>query len=90
MAKEVEILKVANKSSVNGVAGSITKILEMGKIAEVHVIGAGALNQAYKASARASGNLAMTGKSLVIRPGFGGIEIDGDERTFLKMIIDVL
>jgi stage V sporulation protein S len=77
-------IKVASKSNVKSVAGSITKTLEDGNIAEVTTIGAGSLNQATKAIAMARGFIANKGKDAVVRPGFGDTTIDGEERTVIK------
>ncbi len=82
------ILKVSTKSKPNALAGAIAgKIREEGK-AEVQTIGAGALNQAIKAVAIARGFVASSGVDLVCIPAFVDIEIDGEERTAIKLIID--
>ena len=50
--------------------------------------GAGALNQAVKAVAIARGFVAPSGIDLVCVPAFADIEIDGEERTAIKLIIE--
>ena len=47
--KELMILKIRNESNPNSVAGAIAALLREGKEIELHVVGAGAVNQAVKA-----------------------------------------
>lgn len=83
----MEILKVAAKSNPNSVAGALAGVIrEKGK-AEMQTIGAGALNQAIKAVAIARGFVAPSGIDLVCIPAFVDIEIDGEERTAIKLIV---
>ena len=49
---------------------------------------AGATNQAVKSIAIARGYLAPTGIDLICIPAFANVEIDGIERTAIKMIIE--
>jgi hypothetical protein len=51
-------------------------------------IGAGALNQAIKAIAIARGFVAPGGVDLICIPAFCDIEIDGEERTAIKLIVE--
>ena len=81
-------LKVSAKSNPNKVAGAIAgAVKEEGKV-EIQTIGAGSLNQAVKALAIARGFLAPSGINLIMKPGFQDIEIDGEERTAIKMIVE--
>ncbi|ADK14398.1 stage V sporulation protein S [Clostridium ljungdahlii] len=79
----MEVLKVSTKSSPNSVAG----VLRERGAAEIQAIGAGALNQAVKAVAIARGFVAPSGIDLICIPAFTDIEIDGEERTAIKLII---
>ena len=54
---------------------------------EIQVIGAGASNQAIKAIAIARGFVAPSGINLISIPAFTTIEINGKERTAIKLII---
>jgi len=82
------LLKVSAKSSPNKVAGALAgTIREQGK-AELQTVGAGALNQAIKAIAIARGFVAPGGINLICIPAFIDIEIDGEERTAIKLIIE--
>ena len=49
---------------------------------------AGALNQAIKGIAIARGFVAPSGKNLVCTPAFIDINIDGEERTAIKLIVE--
>ena len=84
----MEILKVSSKSNPNSVAGALANIFkERGKI-EIQAIGAGALNQAIKSIIICRGFLAPSGKNLTIVPAFSDIQIDGEERTAIKLLIE--
>ncbi len=85
--EEVEILKVAANSSPNSVAGALAGVLRENGKAELQAIGAGALNQAVKAVAIARGFVAPSGIDLICIPAFTDIEIDGEERTAIKLIV---
>jgi stage V sporulation protein S len=63
-------------------------IVRQGGTAEVQVVGAGALNQAIKAVAIARGFVADTGLDLVCVPAFSEVEIDGEKRTALRLMVD--
>lgn len=81
-------LKVGTQSDPNKVAGSIAgTIREQGK-AVVQTIGAGALNQAIKAIAIARGFLVPAGIDLVCYPTFVDVDIDGSERTAIRLFLE--
>ena len=83
----MEILKVSAKSNPNSVAGALAGVIrERGK-AEMQAIGAGAINQAIKAVAISRGFVAPSGIDLVCVPAFVDVQIDGEERTAIKLII---
>ena len=85
----MEILKVSAKSSPNSIAGALAGVLRESKDceAEIQAIGAGALNQAVKAVAIARGFIAPQGIDLVCIPAFMDVEIDGQERTAIKLLV---
>jgi stage V sporulation protein S len=56
--------------------------------AEVQAIGASAVNQAIKAVAIARSYLTLDGIDIVCIPEFVEIDIDGQERTALKLVIE--
>lgn len=76
-------IKVSSKSPVSSLSGSIVMSTEEGVDVEVRAVGAGAVNQMYKAIASARGILASKGKDLYIKPGFDEINENGVERTVM-------
>lgn len=84
----MEILKVSAKSNPNSVAGALAGVLRERGGAEIQAIGAGALNQAVKAVAIARGFVAPSGVDLICIPAFTDIQIDGEERTAIKLIVE--
>ena len=83
----MDVLKVSSKSKPNSV-GALANAFKDKQGVEIQAIGAGALNQAIKAIAIARGYVAPTGKDLICVPAFSDIEIDGEERTAIKLIIE--
>lgn len=81
------MLKVSSKSTPNSVAGAIAGVVRESGSVEVQVVGAGALNQAIKALAIARGYVAAGGIDLVCVPNFADIEIDGERRTAIRLVI---
>ena len=84
----MEVLKVSARSNPNSVAGALAGVLREQGGAEIQAIGAGALNQAVKAVAIARGFVAPAGVDLICIPAFTDIEIDGEERTAIKLIVE--
>ena len=56
--------------------------------AEMQAIGAGALNQAIKAVAIARGFVAPTGVDLVCVPAFAEVQVEGEDRTGIKIVVE--
>ena len=83
-----ELLKVSAQSNPNSVAGALAGAIREEGRAEMQAIGAGALNQAVKAIAIARGYVAPSGIDLICIPGFVDIEIDGEERTAIKLVVE--
>lgn len=84
----MEVLKVSSKSNPNSVAGALARVLREKGSAEIQAIGAGALNQAIKSIAIARGFVAPSGLDLICVPAFTDIEIDGEQKTAIKLIIE--
>jgi len=84
----MEVLKVASTSDVNAVAGAIAGALEKDRVVEAHAIGAGAVNQAVKAIAIAKRFIERRGGEIKVIPGFMDLEIDGEEKTGIRFIIE--
>ncbi len=83
-----EMLRVSAKSTPNSVAGALAGVIRQHGAAEVQAIGAGALNQAIKAVAIARGFLAPSGVDLICVPAFTDVQIDGELRTAIKLIVE--
>ncbi|MCT4611790.1 MAG: stage V sporulation protein S [Clostridia bacterium] len=83
----MEVLKVASKSNPNSVAGALANTVRENGEAELQAVGAGALNQAMKAIIIARGYVAPSGIDLICIPAFTNIEIFGEEKTAIKLII---
>ncbi|MBW3557612.1 MAG: stage V sporulation protein S [Actinobacteria bacterium] len=84
----MEVLKVSSKSNPNSCAGALAGVLRQTGAVEVQVVGAGALNQAIKAVAIARGFVAPSGMDLVCVPTFADIEIDGENRTAIRLLVE--
>lgn len=83
----MEVLRVSSKSNPNSVAGALAGVIRERGMAEIQVIGAGALNQAIKAIAIARGFIAPSGIDLVCVPAFTDVQINGEERTAIKIAV---
>ena len=55
----------------------------------VQGIGAGAVNQALKSIAVARGYVAPSGMDLVCIPAFSSVEVDGESKTAMKLIVEI-
>ena len=84
----MEVLKVSSKSNPNSVAGALAGVIREHGSAEIQAVGAGAINQSIKAIAIARGFVSPSGIDLICIPAFTDIEIDGEERTAIKLIIE--
>lgn len=82
-----EVLKVAADSKPKAVAGALAAVLREKGTVELQAIGAGAVNQAVKAIAIARGFVAPNGMDLVAIPAFTKVEIEGEERTAIKFLV---
>jgi len=85
---DASVFKVSAKSNPSSVAGALAGALRERGRAELQAIGAGAINQAIKAIAIARGYVAPGGMDLVCVPAFIDIQIDGEERTAIKLIVE--
>ena len=84
----MSVIKVSARSRTASVAGAIAGVVrEVGR-AEVQAIGAGAVNQAVKAIAIATGYLDEEDVHIVCVPSFVDVHIDGQERTAIKILVE--
>jgi stage V sporulation protein S len=84
----MEVFKVSARSNPSSVAGALAGALRERGRAELQAIGAGAINQAVKAVAIARGYVAPGGMDLVCIPAFIDLDIEGEERTAIKLIVE--
>ncbi len=84
----MDILKVSAQSKPKSVAGALAAVLREKGGVEVQAVGAGAVNQAVKGIAIARGYVAPNGIDLVCIPAFAEVQINGEDRTALRFIIE--
>ena len=84
----MEVLKVSSNSDPKSVAGALAAVLREENKAEIQAIGAGAVNQAVKAIAISRGYVAPNGMDLIMIPAFTEIEIDDEERTAIRFVVE--
>ena len=81
-------LKVSSKSDPKAVAGALAAVLREKKTVILQAVGAGAVNQTVKAIAISRGYVAPNGMDLIMIPAFTEIEINGEERTALRFLVE--
>ena len=84
----MDVVKISSKSNPNSCAGALAGVLRSTGVVEVQVVGAGALNQAIKAVAIARGFVVDSGIDLICVPTFADIEIDGESRTAIRLLVE--
>ncbi len=84
----MEILRVASSSSPKSVAGAIAAVIEQDQKVVLLAVGAGAVNQAVKSIAVTRGYVAPKGIELSTMIAFAKIDIDGNEKTAIKFLIE--
>ena len=82
------VLKVSAQSNPNSVAGALAGVMREKPNCELQAIGAGATNQAIKAIAIARSYLQTAGIDLVCIPEFTDVEIDGNVRTAIRLLVE--
>lgn len=90
-SEETKKIMVKGSSPVRELAGSIVKCYESGeKNIELRAIGAGSVNQMFKALATARSIFAQKGLDLCIRPGYDEVEVEEGKRTVMvaRLVID--
>lgn len=91
--KDVVTLRVAGTTNVKSLSGSISHVLKGDgetppKNVELLAIGASSCSQALKGVAISSGHLATYGGTVKMRVGFKMVEINGEERTVMRMLVE--
>lgn len=82
-----DILKVSADSKPKAVAGAAAAVLREKGSVELQAVGAGAVNQAVKAIAITRGFVAPNGIDLIAIPAFTKVEIEGEERTAIRFLV---
>ena len=82
-----ELIRVSAQSRSTAVAGAIAGVMREQGYAEIQAIGASAINQAIKAVTIARGYLEQDDIDLAIIPSFTEVDIEGNERTALRMSV---
>jgi stage V sporulation protein S len=82
------VIKVSAQSRTSAVAGAIAGVIREHHRAEAQAIGAGAVNQAIKAVAIARGYLQEDGLDVICIPEFTTVDIEGKERTAVRLVIE--
>lgn len=85
---KADVIKVSAKSRSTAVAGAIAAVIREHRYAEVQAIGAGAVNQAVKALAIARGYLTGDQIDIVCTPYFTEVDIEGQERTAVRFVVE--
>jgi stage V sporulation protein S len=83
-----DIIRVSAKSRSTAVAGAIAGVVREHGRADVQAIGAGAVNQALKAATIARGFLELDGINVVLVPSFIDVDIEGQQRTALRISVE--
>ncbi len=84
----METLRVSTHSKAKALAGALAAVIRKDGAVEMQAVGAGAVNQAIKAAAIARGYVAPNGINLVVVPSFVEIEVDGKQRTAIKIRVE--
>lgn len=79
--------KVAANTNPGKLAGAIAEAVRNEENVQLLSVGAGAVNQAVKSVAIANGMLAPTGTTLDVTPAFMDLELEGEERTAIRLIV---
>jgi stage V sporulation protein S len=87
MEAHMSIIKVSARSRTASVAGAIAGVMRESGQADVQAIGAGAVNQAIKAIAIATGYLAEEDVHVVCVPAFVEVTIDDQIRTAIRITV---
>ena len=82
-----DLLKVAADSKPKAVAGALAAVLREKGSVELQAVGAGAVNQAVKAIAITRGYVVPNGMDLIAIPAFTKVEIEGEERTAIRFLV---
>jgi stage V sporulation protein S len=83
----MKMIKVAANSKTAGVAGAIAHSIRENGYTQVQGIGPGAVNQMIKATIIAKRFLSQEGTFIRFTPTYAEVNVDGQERTALRLTI---
>lgn len=86
---EESLLRVSGGSNPQSVASAIAHAIYENRSVKLRAVGAGAVNQAVKATAIARGYVAPRGLDLTMKPGFTTIESRDGEISAIVFVISV-
>jgi len=84
----MEVIKVSGHTRPRAIAGALAVALKENNSAEIHAVGANAVNQTVKAIAITRDFVAPDGMDLVAIPSFIIVNINGEDRTAIKFIVE--
>ena len=89
MSEDNDVIRVGKNVKVSALAERIIKQLErQGGLVRLQAVGAGSVNQAVKAIAIARGYLLEEEVDIICIPSFVEVDIDGQERTAIRMLVE--
>ena len=80
-------MTVSVKTDPKKLAGFLARQFESTNEVSLLVVGAGALNQAIKATIIAKTFLAAQGRSLIVLPAFANVQIGTEEKTAIRLAV---
>ena len=84
----MNMIKVSANSRTSAVAGAIAGVVREHQRAEIQAIGAGAVNQAMKALALATGYLRGDGITVSCVPHFVDVTVGDSVRTAIRLVVE--
>jgi stage V sporulation protein S len=84
----MNMIKVSANSRTSAVTGAIAGVIREHRHKEVQAIGVGAVNQAMKALALASGYLKGDGINVSCVPQFVDVSVGDNVRTAIQLVIE--
>jgi len=81
------VIKISGKTDAKAAAGSLAMVLKDHGFAEMLAIGAASVNQALKAYTICRGHVAPLGMDIVVTSAFETTQIDGQEKTRMRITV---
>lgn len=84
----VPLLRVKSRTPVKSLAGAITATIKESQCVELRSIGDGAIGRAVRAAIISKGHLSTAGINIILDPSYFETEINGNEKTGVKILIE--